>query len=404
MVSSSLGRGGAERQVVACLEGLESSNEWSEVVLFCNKIDRVGAMTFEQEVRDIGVTIDEFGGDTTVLEGIRDEELNLLLNQLPAGMARGIKNLVKRFRNYKPKMVHSWQDAMNISVSLAALIAGVPNGVLFARSMRPDQKTTLHLYKKEYIKEAYKSLDRISRFLLVHNSKAGLKSYSEWLGIDELRFEVLYNGIDIYKKTMYDPEEIKEVLQEMNVPQNAKIVGSVFRMVDEKRPVLWLNSAISVIKERRDIHFIIVGGGEMFDIIKQKINDSGFGKNIHLAGQSNFVSSWLSEFDLFLLTSRIEGLPNVLIEAQVMGVPVISTNAGGAREVFIDGKTGVLCKNDEPNDIKEDIISSLDNQEWLLEARKNSKRNIRESFSQEVMVRNLLKIYKKAQTIVWNES
>ena len=68
------------------------------------------------------------------------------------------------------------------------------------------------------------------------------------------------------------------------------------------------------------------------------------------------VKSWLDKFDLFFLCSRVEGLPNVIIEAQGFGVPVISTNAGGANETIIDGETGYIVESHDPNDLSSKII------------------------------------------------
>ena len=61
---------------------------------------------------------------------------------------------------------------------------------------------------------------------------------------------------------------------------------------------------------------------------------------IRLPGLTDDVWTALSAMDIFVLTSRMEGLPNVLIEAQGAGLPVVSTIVGGAPETFIEGKTG----------------------------------------------------------------
>jgi glycosyltransferase involved in cell wall biosynthesis len=96
---------------------------------------------------------------------------------------------------------------------------------------------------------------------------------------------------------------------------------------------------------------------------------------------------------LFLLTSIVEGLPNVLIEAQAFGVPVISTDAGGARDTFIDGETGVLVTEPTGDTLARAILNCLNNPEWMKIAKANSSEAARKRFSQEVMIKRLKEIY-----------
>ena len=140
----------------------------------------------------------------------------------------------------------------------------------------------------------------------------------------------------------------------------------------------------------------MVGGGQLFESFKSKIEDLGLNKKIHLVGQSSEVSSWLEKFDIFLLTSRVEGLPNVLIESLDMGVPVISTDAGGSKETFVDGQTGILCQNPDPSVIAKKIVEIISHPEWLEKASTISPIQTREKFSQENMISTLLRIYEKA--------
>ena len=91
----------------------------------------------------------------------------------------------------------------------------------------------------------------------------------------------------------------------------------------------------------------------------------------------------MQEFDALLLTSEFEGLPNVLIEAQGFGVPVLATNAGGASETFIEGETGFLADSDEPSSLAAKLLMMLKDDAWRENASKQSKLNARSKFSIE---------------------
>ena len=129
--------------------------------------------------------------------------------------------------------------------------------------------------------------------------------------------------------------------------------------------------------------------------ISAKISKLGLKNRIHLVGRTSNVKSWLDKFDLFLLTSSVEGLPNVLIEAQAFGVPVISTEAGGAKDTFLDGVTGYIV-SDNSNEISERIISTVNDSVWMEKARIKSISYARQKFSPETMAENLSAIYEQS--------
>jgi glycosyltransferase involved in cell wall biosynthesis len=94
-------------------------------------------------------------------------------------------------------------------------------------------------------------------------------------------------------------------------------------------------------------------------------------------------------FDAFLLTSTIEGLPNVLIEAQAMGVPVISTDAGGARETFVNGLSGRLVDSSEIDSITGAVLEVLNDDKYGESASKMGQEFVFSRYSIAVMHKQL---------------
>ena len=124
----------------------------------------------------------------------------------------------RAFIKYKPTIVHTWQDETNIIAGLAALIARVPVVVMFGRSMRPDEKTMLHIRNRQYLKGAYTALLEDKRFTLCLNSVQGMKSYQEWLDFEDGELRVVFNGIDLESIINNENEqEVEEFLSIKNI-------------------------------------------------------------------------------------------------------------------------------------------------------------------------------------------
>jgi len=97
---------------------------------------------------------------------------------------------------------------------------------------------------------------------------------------------------------------------------------------------------------------------------------------------------------VFLFTSITEGLPNVLIEAQGFGLPVVSTNVGGVSEVVQDGHTGILVSSASAVDLSQAIMKLLESPN-LGEMREKSISNARNNFSIRSMVRRTEEMYSR---------
>ena len=403
IVSSTMGRGGAERQVVNCLKGLKDNRDYGDIALFCNVIDNSGGRiaTYEPEINEMKIPIFEYSNLEEWESHFGDSSRNLgdfedAFNQLPVKMQSAIRRLYFAFREIKPDIVHAWQDQTNINVTIAAKMAGVPAIVLFARSLRPDNKTMMHIRTRPYLKQAYRSILKDKKILFCHNSNAGKLSYAEWLEMPSEKFSVIHNGIDfddMAKNT--NDKEVSDLLSEKGITSQNVIIGSVYRLVQEKRPYLWIDSVSKVIEQDDNVHAILIGGGGMVEQISEYIKQKNLQNKIHLIGQTRYVKSWLDRFDVFLLTSIVEGLPNVLIEAQAFGVPVITTNAGGASDTIIDGETGHIVEG-ESEYISQKIIQCISDKGWLTKARVDSMYNSRANFSIDKMINNLIDIYDRA--------
>ena len=212
--------------------------------------------------------------------------------------------------------------------------------------------------------------------------------------MEEEKLLILHNGLDL--ETMNENQNdvsVEEFLINAGVLPNSEVIGGVFRFVREKRLSLWVEAAFRVLEKRDGVFFIAVGDGPERKDIQRKVREFGFGDKILFPGRTNIVGSWLKKFDLFLLTSEIEGLPNVLIEAQGFGVPVLTTRAGGSEDTFENYDSGVLLIKSDADKIAKQIEICLDDTIWRERAKICAKEYASEKFSISGMINNLDLIY-----------
>lgn len=278
-----------------------------------------------------------------------------MLRFLPREMTDGLIKLADSIRLQAPDIVHIWQDGSILTTGMAALMAGVPRIVLNVRSMPPIDRPDK--YKPEY-EMVYRSLLASPGVRLTANSRVAARRYSEWLGIDPDAVSVIYNGVDPLPDTAGSDE--MELVRHFDLASRGAdfTVGGVMRFDENKRPFLWLEAAASVMRSAPEARFILVGDGPLKEPAEAYAKRLGIGDRLLFVGRSHRVGYWLRHMDAFVLLSHVEGLPNVLVEAQRAGVPVVTTPAGGAPETLMDKQTGFLLPSAEsPN--PQEIASCL---------------------------------------------
>ncbi len=168
----------------------------------------------------------------------------------------------------------------------------------------------------------------------------------EWLldnGSSEDRVRVISNGVDTER---FKPQpRVTPPLEAIR--EDSFVIGFFGRFSEEKGPDLFVDVA-GRLKGNSRIKFIMAGVGPMFEEIEQKIRAEGLEESVFLVGYVR-TRDYLPGCDVVLLPSRLDGRPNVLLEAMAMGIPAIASRVGGVPEIVEDGVTGFLC---DPSDVE----------------------------------------------------
>ncbi len=302
-VAGTLGRGGAERQLVYMLQALRAVQIQTRVLCLTK------GEAFEDEIRDLGVEI-EWVGDSK--------------NQF-VRLGKIIRNLRRR----PADILQSAHFYTNIYTALAGRVLGTPSigairSDMLVETVSNGFVSRWHLgFPKEIIANSQIAVDRaIAK------------------GIDPDRIHLVRNVVG----KQGDNSDSK----------NGKVVRILFagRLVKAKRCDLFIEMARKLLNKLPDteLEFIVAGDGPLRpDLEAAAFENDLDGKKLKFLGEQDNMSTVYRECDILVLTSDHEGTPNVVLEAMAHGMPVVATKVGGVPDVIND-HCGILV---EPANLEE---------------------------------------------------
>ena len=169
------------------------------------------------------------------------------------------------------------------------------------------------------------------------------RDVARYLGRPERSVRTIHNGV---------PDVELEALPR---PSESPVVGSIGRLDGQKA----YDVLVRALPQLPDVTAVVIGEGEERGPLVELAGSLGVAERMLLPGWSDEPRRHLRTFDVFVLPSRVEGLPLVLIEAMLAGVPVVATDVGSVAEAVVDGSTGLLVPPEDPDALAAAIASLL---------------------------------------------
>jgi glycosyltransferase involved in cell wall biosynthesis len=382
-VIPTLGSGGSERQLVNIANHLkERSNHKGtkelDIVIVCLK-SKLKSKDFYESQLVPNIRIIKLGDTTGMIAYIKALRRNYMFFWMGKNLVY-LDKLDQLIKIENPKVIHAWLDSACVCAGMAGIINNIPKIVLSTRSLNP----TYFLSNRFYYRSLLKKLILFDQIRILNNSRAGAKSYERWLNLRPNKVVVIMNGFDL------------KLFNMKNSHQSDKkyfLAGGVMRLTNEKNIKLWISVARECNLQKLNVKFLIVGDGPEKNRLEKDIQKYCLSDNFTILKPNSNVYQYMNQFDVLLLTSRFEGLPNVLIEAQLLGIPVISTNAGGAAETFLDNVSGYLLKTLDPKELVALIRRIASDEILALSLSNNAKKHAQKMFEISQIVKEYLKVY-----------
>ena len=187
-------------------------------------------------------------------------------------------------------------------------------------------------------------------------SNKGQKAIEKYASLARTRVVCIHNAIKISHGNNNDSPD------EWAKPSN-KVVGMVAQMTVDKGHDTLIHAAVDVIKAVPETKFLIVGDGPERGKIESLVESLDLSKHFQFVGFQKEVVPYYRLMDTFVLPSRREGFPMVLLEAMQLGKSVVATDVGGVSEMVLHGINGYLCREGSSKEIANAIIKLLRNKQ-----------------------------------------
>jgi glycosyltransferase involved in cell wall biosynthesis len=355
LVAASLGPGGAERQWCYLARGLKQRGF---DVTFAVTGDLNGSnghyRPLLQELELEPIVIDQYRGD---LKGaISDKAMTRLRSlEVTASFMRSLCGFVSLLLALKPHAIIAQLDSPNLISSLAGQLAGVPRVVMTFHNYNPDKLPFAHAA----FRPLYQAFSRSPRIRMAAVANSSRADYAAWMGVSDAEIAVIPCALDPTAMKRGADEDIHCLRDELGISEHALTVLGVFRLSQEKRPFVFIDVCARIAAVCPNLVVLLAGVGPLREELERKVSERGLGGVIRLLGRREDVGALYCLADMLLHTAALEAMPNALLEAQALGVPVVATATGAVPELVLHGKTGYVSAIDDVEDLARRSIELL---------------------------------------------
>ncbi|MGD0402564.1 MAG: glycosyltransferase family 1 protein [Candidatus Acidiferrales bacterium] len=289
-------------------------------------------------------------------------------------------------------VVHSHVHFFSGALLRWAKAAGIP--IRIAHSHNTHDGRSDSLTRLCYRKLMKRWISRYSTHGLAASEPAATELFGENWRADS-RFQVLHYGLDL-QPFQKSPDRVA-VRAELGIPSDVQVVGHVGRFDEQKNHRFLLEIAGSVLKSRRDVHFLLIGDGPLRPEIERRVRQMGISREMHFVGvRTDVPRLMLAAMDLFLFPSFYEGLGICLLEAQAAGLRCLVSDAVPREVVRVPGSVRFLALSSGKDLWSTNVTHGLD--AGRLGSVRVLSAEIQKKFSMQQSLRNLMVLYSTVQS------
>lgn len=306
----------------------------------------------------------------------------------PLFLIPAAKRLLGHLREDPPRILHCWLFQANIMGRIAAGFSNVPVNI---SSFHGVEMTSWFHYP---VDRATKGL--VTRYLMV--CKASARHFLEKLRLAPDKISVVFNGISLAPFKGCDRMSSRGGL---SLSMQEMVIGAVGRLHRDKDLEMLIRALPIVLSVFSGLNLLVAGDGPERERLERYADKCSVAKRVKFLGDWDKVPRMLAALDLFVQSSRTEGMPMVLLEAMASGLAVVATDVGGVSELVVAGKinssvsgeTGILVQPGDHESLAQAIIELLGNQARRQAMAKAAGKRMEAEFTINKMIENYTELY-----------
>jgi glycosyltransferase involved in cell wall biosynthesis len=364
LIISSLEHGGAERQVVQLANHLDAS-------------------CFDVQVCSLS-------SEVPLAETLNDHGRLHIVDKRWRYDFTTVSRVARLMRELGTDLVHAFLFDAEIVARLAARRAGV-------RAVVASERNTD--YHMSVVHRIGQRLTRSMYHALIANSQSGKNFVMRTLGLADDKVHVVRNGVDVER---FYQREAAAARARLGLPESGPVVGMVATFKRQKNHHHFLRMARAIIDQQPQARFVCVGQAmrdnqqgaqDYYDEMQRLVDQLDLRDHCLFAGNRNDLPEVYNAFDVVVLPSSREGVPNVLLEAQACGVPVVATDVADNSIIVKDGHSGYVVPLDDVEALTERTVQLISDPVRRATFGRNARALVQSEFSVEKCTERTAAIY-----------
>ena len=308
------------------------------------------------------------------------------------GLQARVKAIVDLIISNEISIVHT-NSNRRFEGALAASLTGIPHLYLAHIQYEPD----MPLFQRLPLSQASfaQLMIELSNKIVAVSNSVGVTLASQ---ITDEKLQVIHNGIELNLFDIALTNKSNRLKEELEIPLDHLLITAIGRIVPDKGFDYFVDAARLILQHHNNVHFVIAGSEEncvFTSQLKQKIIDYAMSDNFHFLGFREDVADILAVTDIFVLSSRKEGHPYVMLEAMTSECAVVASNCAGVEETIEEGISGFIVPIGDINAMAERLISLINSIELRHSLATSAKKRIKAFFTAEKTATELMAVYEK---------
>lgn len=293
----------------------------------------------------------------------------------------GMRRMARRAEAFSPDIIHAHTGhAHTVGLGLHRALGRRPRLLI---SRRVDFPVARGFFSRR------KYLARDLHYIAISNGVRGVLLKG---GVPAERISVVNSGVPPIAADACVPRE--QVRRDLGIGPDEFAIVNVGALTDHKDHRTLIEALPAVLAERPEARLHILGDGELREDLERRIAMLRLGGRVVLHGYIDDARLKLSGFDLFALSSHLEGLGTAVLDAMRAGLPVVATRTGGVPEVVLDGQTGRLVPPRDPAALAGAILAALAEPDRTLQMIEAAGKHVEAHFSDRSMAEGTLAVYR----------